>query len=417
VQTACDTYTWIDGNTYTASTNTPTYTLTNAVGCDSIVTLDLTVNYSSGSIDSQTACDTYTWMDGNTYTSSNNTATYTLTNSVGCDSIILLDLTVNYSSTGTDVQTACDTYTWIDGNTYTTSNNTATYTLTNAVGCDSIVTLDLTISYSNSGTENKVACDNYTWIDGNTYTSSNNTATYTLTNVAGCDSLVSLNLTVNYSSTGTDIQTACDTYTWIDGNTYTASTNTPTYTLTNAVGCDSLVTLNLTVNPVPVIDYTTVIDSCGLETGSITLNVTNGQPPYTYNWDTGDTTSTVNNLATNLYTVIVSDNNNCISTEQIFVDEINIDCKFHVYIPNVFSPNNDGNNDILYINGRGVEYFKFSLYNRWGELIFESYDMADGWDGTYKNKALNPGVFVYVINVTFNDGSSTTEKGNITLVK
>jgi hypothetical protein len=64
----------------------------------------------------------------------------------------------------------------------------------------------------------------------------------------GCDSLVTLNLTINNSTNGTDVQTACDTYTWIDGLTYNASTNAPTFLLTNAAGCDSLVTLNLTIN-------------------------------------------------------------------------------------------------------------------------------------------------------------------------
>ena len=121
---------------------------TNAVGCDSVVTLDLTINNSNTGVDVQEHCDTYTWIDGNTYTSSNNTATFTLTNAVGCDSVVTLDLTINNSNTGVDVQEHCDTYTWIDGNTYTSSNNTATFTLTNAVGCDSVVTLDLTINNS-----------------------------------------------------------------------------------------------------------------------------------------------------------------------------------------------------------------------------------------------------------------------------
>ena len=87
-------------------------------------------------------------IDGITYTSSNNAATHTLTNAIGCDSVVTLDLTINYSTTGTDVITACDSYTWIDGITYTSSNNAATHTLTNTLGCDSIVTLDLTINYT-----------------------------------------------------------------------------------------------------------------------------------------------------------------------------------------------------------------------------------------------------------------------------
>ena len=100
----------------------------------------------STGIDSITACDSLIWIDGNTYTSDNNSAMDTLTNVDGCDSVVTLNLTITNSNTGTDVITACDSYTWIDGNTYTTSNNTATDTLTNVNGCDSIVTLDLTIN-------------------------------------------------------------------------------------------------------------------------------------------------------------------------------------------------------------------------------------------------------------------------------
>ena len=100
-------------------------------------------NYSTDIVNS---CDSYTWTDGNTYISSNNIATDTFVNVTGCDSIINLDLTVNFSSFFTDFVDVCDSYTWIDGNTYTSSNNSATYTLTNAVGCDSIVSLDLTIT-------------------------------------------------------------------------------------------------------------------------------------------------------------------------------------------------------------------------------------------------------------------------------
>src|SRR3989339_555232 len=278
-QFACDSYTWIDGNTYTESNNTATFALTNAAGCDSIVTLDLTINHSTYGTDVITACDSYTWIDGNTYTESNNTATFALTSAAGCDSIVTLDLTINHSISGTDVITACDSYTWIDGNTYTESNNTATFALTNAAGCDSIVTLDLTINHSTSGTDVITACDSYTWIDGNTYTESNNTATFALTNAAGCDSIVTLDLTINHSIDGTDVITACDSYTWIDGNTYTVSNNTATFALTNAAGCDSVITLDLTINH--SISGTDVISACD-----------------SYTWIDGNTYTESNNTAT-----------------------------------------------------------------------------------------------------------------------
>jgi PKD repeat protein len=282
-QVACDTYTWSDGSVFTASNNTATQTFTNAAGCDSIITLDLTINNSSSSTDTQVACNTFTWIDGNTYTSSNNTATQTFTNAAGCDSVVTLDLTINNSTTGTDTQVACDSYLWIDGNTYSVSNNTAIVTLNNAAGCDSVVTLDLTINNSNTGTDTQVACNTFVWIDGNTYSASNNTATFTLTNTAGCDSVVTLDLTINNSNTGIDTQVACDTLVWIDGNVYSASNNTATFTLTNTAGCDSVVTLDLTIN---------------VSTSSTDTQVACD----TFTWIDGNTYTASNNTATQTFT-------------------------------------------------------------------------------------------------------------------
>jgi hypothetical protein len=252
VKSVCTSYTWIDGITYTSSNNAATYTLTNAAGCDSVVTLNLTIKNATTGTDVKSACTSYTWIDGATYTSSNNTATHTLTNAAGCDSVVTLNLTIKNATTGTDVRSACTSYTWIDGITYASSNSTATHTLTNAAGCDSVVTLNLTIKNATTGTDVKSACTSYTWIDGITYASSNSTATHTLTNAAGCDSVVTLNLTIKNATTGTDVRSACTSYTWIDGTTYTLSNSTATHTLTNAAGCDSVVTLNLTITNVDV---------------------------------------------------------------------------------------------------------------------------------------------------------------------
>ena len=299
IQGACDSYTWIDGNTYTTSNNTATMMLTSIAGCDSLVTLDLTIDNSLTGTDVQTACDSYTWIDGITYTSSNNTATVLLTASGGCDSLVTLDLTIGTSNTGIDVQTACDSYTWIDGNTYTTSNNSATWTLTNASGCDSTVTLDLTITNSNTGTDVQTACDSYTWIDGNTYTTSNNSATWTLTNASGCDSTVTLDLTITNSNTGTDVQTACDSYTWIDGNTYTTSNNSATWTLTNASGCDSTVTLDLTINNTPSFTVSGTDPSvCNANDGSITISGLNPSTDYTLSYDSLSVASQIITITT-----------------------------------------------------------------------------------------------------------------------
>ena len=118
---------------------------------------------------------------------------------------------------GTDTQTACGSYTWIDGNTYTASNNTATFNIPGgaANGCDSLVTLDLTISNSVNGTDTQTACGSYTGLM--------ETPTPLLTirqhllllggAANGCDSIVTLDLTISNSVYGTDTQTACGSYT------------------------------------------------------------------------------------------------------------------------------------------------------------------------------------------------------------
>ena len=256
--TACDSYTWVDNVTYTESNNSATYTTTNAAGCVSIITLNLTIKHSSNSIDQQTACDRYTWHD-TTYSESNTSATYDTINAAGCDSTVTLHLTINHNSNSIDQQTACDSYTW-HGTAYTESNTSATFDTLNAAGCDSTVTLHLTIGHATTGIDQQTACDSYSW-HGTTYTADNNTAIFDTLNAAGCDSTVTLSLTIGHASTAIDQQTACDSYSW-HGTTYTADNSTATYDTTNAAGCDSTVTLHLTIkHGTTAIDQQTACDS------------------------------------------------------------------------------------------------------------------------------------------------------------
>ncbi|MEX1003122.1 MAG: T9SS type A sorting domain-containing protein [Crocinitomicaceae bacterium] len=293
-------------------TNTGIYkdTLTSVNGCDSVVTLNLLINNPLTGVDTQTACESFTWTNGNTYTANTTLATDTLTSVNGCDSVVTLYLIVNYADATTDTQTACGSYTWTDGNTYTTSNTTATQTLTNLAGCDSIVTLNLTITNSASVTDSVIACDSYTWIDGNTYTASNSTATHTYTDTNGCAITATLNLTLNNSVSATDTQIACSSYTWIDGNTYTADNNTATHTLVSSTGCDSLVTLDLTINDIDV--------STTLNTNIISAN----ESGATYQWldcndnyavIIGETDQSYTALSNGDYAVVVT-NINCTDT-------------------------------------------------------------------------------------------------------
>src|SRR5690554_101958 len=253
-RTECAPFTWIDGNTYTTNENTATHTILGgaANGCDSIVTLNLTIDGTvDNTTDTRTECAPFTWIDGNTYNSDENAATFTLTNQAGCDSIVTLNLTIaGTSTTGIDTRTECAPFTWIDGNTYNSDENAATFTLTNQAGCDSIVTLNLTIDETvDNTTDKRKEKATFNWMNGNIYNSDENEATFTLTNQAGCDSIVTLNLTIDGTvDNTTDTRTECAPFTWIDGNIYNSDENAATFTLTNQAGCDSIVTLNLTIN-------------------------------------------------------------------------------------------------------------------------------------------------------------------------
>ncbi len=204
------------------------------------------------------SCDSYTWIDGITYTQSNDTASTFFQNSLGLDSLVYLDLTIHSQSTSTDVVYACDNYTWIDGITYYTNNNTASYTYTGGsyFGCDSTVFLDLTLGTEKSSTDVIVQCEPYTWIDGVTYNASNTTASFVFLGIGpgACDSTVYLNLTVLNEAYEYDILTACTSYTWINGVTYTSSNNTAFLTYPGGAfnGCDSTVFLDLTIETVDV---------------------------------------------------------------------------------------------------------------------------------------------------------------------
>jgi len=88
-----------------------------------------------------------------------------------------------------------------------------------------------------------------------------------------------------------------------------------------------------------------------------------------------------------------------------------------IYVPNAFTPNGDGKNDMVHVHGETIRSLKFYIYDQWGELLFTSSDVQNGWDGTYKGKKEPAGVYVYYLKATLNDGRSVNKKGTITLIR
>ncbi len=234
---ACNNY-LLNGQTYTSS-GTYTQLVKNAGGCDSNITLKLTLKNNTSSL-TASACASYT-LNSQTYTA---TGVYkqTLTNKAGCDSVLTLNLTIKKNAATINVN-ACKTYT-INSQTYTTTG-IYTQTLTNKAGCDSVLTINLTISaQSTTGSITNTSCNFYS-VNSQTYTNSG-VYTQTLVNKAGCDSILTLNLTITKSTTFGITTTACRNYK-LNGQTYTIS-GVYTQTRVNKANCDSVITLNLTIN-------------------------------------------------------------------------------------------------------------------------------------------------------------------------
>ena len=225
-------------------------TINNAAGCDSIITLNLTIKQTSTkSIDTSICAGNTFIFKGNNLTV---TGTYidTLLNAVGCDSIVTLKLKINVATDTTLYRSICAGQSFtIFGETYTTAG-THHFTGINVADCDSNITLIITIKQPTSSLKRDTICSTqipYLWNGINRTTA--NTYTKNFINAVGCDSVATLILTVKQatSSTTTDSIYAGNSYSF-NGNTYTTA-NTYAVNLLNAAGCDSLATLILIVKP------------------------------------------------------------------------------------------------------------------------------------------------------------------------
>jgi len=116
--------------------------------------------------------------------------------------------------------------------------------------------------------------------------------------------------------------------------------------------------------------------------------------------------------------VIVFDDFGCSFERSIPITVYELVCEApYIFIPNSFTPNNDGNNDVLRVRGRIVEKMYLAIYNRWGEMVFETNNQNTGWDGNYKGRTADPGVFTYYLKGNCIDGQEFLQKGNITLLR
>ena len=315
------------GNSYTfngssySSAGTYVAHLTNAAGCDSSATLVLTIKSLSTSTTNASICagSSYTF-NGTTYSSAGTYVAH-LTNAAGCDSAATLVLTIKSLSTSTTNASICTGSSYTFNGTIYSSAGTYVAHLTNAAGCDSAATLVLTIKALSTSTTNASICagSSYTF-NGTTYTLAGTYVAH-LTNTAGCDSAATLILTVKSVSSSTTNASICagSSYTF-NGTTYTLA-GTYVAHLTNAAGCDSAATLLLSITPLPIITTQPISPACGIATVDLSNAVTSGFTGTLYYFTDAALIVPIPNMVSNAGTYYIKvSSNGCTNSASVLVN-------------------------------------------------------------------------------------------------
>jgi len=413
-------------NVVATPTATTTYTVTSANGCGNInnsitvvvhplpvISLSQNNTICSGNADTLTAGGgtIYSWSNGNTnpiiIVSPTSNTTYSLSVSNGyCSSDSSVTIMVNPSPVAA-----------ISGGTNLCSGQNTTLTA------------------SGGG--------NYLWNTGvtnNTISVSPSTTTnysVTVTSVNGCSDTANANIvvtpmpiaTINPNSTvcaGSVVMLTASggiNYSWSIGaitSSIQVTPNTSTnYSVVVANGnCTDTASTSVTVNPNPT---ATTSGSITIFQGHSTTLSANGGGNYV--WSNGETTTaiSVTPAITTVYCVTVTDTNNCKDNACATVTiESPCDTAGQFFFPNAFSPNRDGENDLLkiYYNEMScIATLHLIIYDRWGEMVFETDDKFFQWDGNYLNQTLTTQVLAFQLSVGFTGGNMMNRKGNISLMK
>lgn len=333
----------------------------------------------------------------------------------------------NAATTQTLNINSCTSYT-LNNKTYDTSG-TYTHLVLNATGCDSIViTLNLIISRAINNVSANI-CQGEFYMAGGIQQTRSGIYYDTLRTASGCDSVVITNLTVSEKPKpvlGAD-RNICEgqsiildpgkfeTYLWQDLSTtqqYTV-TQTGTYlvTVTNAFNCKAsarVVIRNIVKQPANFLP-----EDQDLCSGNVLkINV----PGYkTYLWNTGSSVRNIDIRKAGNYYLTVTSIDNCVGTDTVTIREITC---IPIGIPNAFSPNNDGNNDLFKptINTE-IQDYQLRIYNRLGQLIFQTNDYTTGWDGRFKGQQQSSDNFIYQVSFRNMEGKRFEYKGNVLLIR
>ena len=411
------------GDNYAGHTATGTYVdwYSAVNGCDSVRTLNLIVNPIKFSTVFAAICP------GDNYAGHTTTGTFVdLYRTIyGCDSTRTLHLTVKPIFTTSVAATICEGYNYA-GHTQS-GIYTDVYPAMN--GCDSTRTLRLTVNPKRTTTIDAAICDRETYLAGGKLQTAAGTYYDTLRTYQGCDSIIITNLTVHplpQPDLGPDRGVCIGEvlvldpgnfirYRWQDGSTnpdfITNTISTYSVTVTDSLGCRNADTMKLTkIYPLP--ENFMPPDSSLCRGNVLQVKV----PGYiNYNWSTGSKKNFIDVTKTGTYRLLATDLYGCIGKDSVYVYFYNC---INVQVPTAFTPNDDGLNDTYKpLIPAPVTNYQMQIWNRWGQLMFETKNYKTGWDGTFKSKYQPLGAYVFQITLTDIDGNNVKKSGTLMLIR
>lgn len=316
-EAVCESFTWINGVTYTESTNDPVHTIAAATSCDSTVHLHLTVYHAEHEYLEKDTCSYYQWR-GNTYTESG-LYTFSANDAHGCPYTDTLILSLHYASPASMNAQSCDSYQW-NGTTYYTTG-VYTYGHADADACWQVDTLHLSITPPAHQSTTLSACETYEW-HGVTYNQSGNYF-YSHTDANGCSQVDTLHLTIHRAVPIVERVIICEpnTYTW-HGFMHN-TTGTHTYNYIDEHNCECVDTLYLTVTTEPELLLNMVMDAtCNEDNGEIKVSASGGTAPYRYVYLPSGETASFEGLSAGHYHLQMIDSIGCSADAEFTIENI-----------------------------------------------------------------------------------------------
>ncbi len=425
-----------------------TDTFSLASGCDSIVHLDLTVHTVFEESRSQFICTGDSVFFGGQWLKNSGSYVDSALTVYGCDSILTLQLSVGSTQLIVIDTGICEGGAYYFDNRVLTQGGSYYDTLSSGSGCDSIVRLNLQV-YPNPEPDlgndtmicqgdpfvlNPGTFDRYQWQNGSNDpvmpVSSPGTYHVTVSDARGCMALDSVQIEVRvppYINFGPDlyrcpgfeiildaINANADTFLWSTGDTgrIIRIQEAGEYWLRASNGCVSADTIRIT--EFDTLHVRLPADTSICRNDRFILRA-RALPGSAYLWNTGETTPEIEVFEAGTYEVIASDPNGCQSSDRFTLYKF--DCVEQLFVPSAFSPNGDGINDELIVEGGEYRILESRIYDRWGHLMLASNEETLRWDGSYGGVGQPAGVYILYIRFVTRDGREHLYQGNVSLLR